>query len=278
MTAHVAKLKKTSSLSSPRFVAGTTLQADDLTAIVRHTNDLSRLLFRTLLGCGVMCGLEVTPEDKCGRLTISIGRGVALDCCGNPIEVPEKQTLQVGDCDDKLEGPYWVLLKRYEKGCAPRASVCGEDEDGEAPSVCTRIQEGYEIRIMQGAAPDCVCGCAIPATENAARELRCDEEVNVQTADTTGPGCACVNPKDPCYAAHYLGECGCGCCDCEWIVLARVCHNEKYSAWLAQHRFRRFIRPVLMVDPMIAKDQETFKNLSPAVAAAEAPMQILKKK
>jgi hypothetical protein len=254
------------------FSPGGLLQADDLTGIGEYFKKRERLMFRTLFGCGVMCGLVVRPhEDECKKLHIGIDCGVALDCCGDPVEVPKAEELVIDLCDVKTDGPLWIVMRRIEKCCAPRTAVCAEDDE-EAPSVCTRLREGYEITVLD-TKPKCACICEPlePPKEPAANvkietgagahKVYVNEHKPLPIRGVATP-CLCVDPKIDCYRKHYLGECCCDssdCCDCEWIVLAQVQKNTnpdpKEPAWLADHRYRRFVRPVLMRDPQVWKEQ-----------------------
>src|ERR1700754_1738163 len=101
-------------LVRPRFSPGLLLRDDDLTQGVAYTRDLSRLLFRSLFGCGVICGLKVgQPTVKCGKLEIAVEAGVALNCCGDPIEVPDGQPPISVDptCGAPLPGMLWVTIR-----------------------------------------------------------------------------------------------------------------------------------------------------------------------
>src|SRR5438477_12454528 len=90
-----------SSLQRPRFSPGLLLEDEDLNAGVNYTRDLTRLLFKSLFGCGVICGLQVKARPTCkgSRLEITVPKGLAFDCLGNPLEVPVSQTFEYNpDC------------------------------------------------------------------------------------------------------------------------------------------------------------------------------------
>src|SRR5438552_5367687 len=132
-----------SSLMKPRFSPGLLLRDDDLRQGVDYTRDLSRLLFRSLFGCGVVCGLEVSTTFSCGKLIVTVGAGVALDCTGDPVYVPEPQPIPIDpSCGDPLPTEIWVVIKRTEKCCAPRSAVCSCDDE-ETAAVCTRERDCY---------------------------------------------------------------------------------------------------------------------------------------
>jgi hypothetical protein len=97
-------------LTRPRYVPGLILEDSDLTAAVDYTRELNRLLFKSLFGCGVVCGLEVTVDFDCG-LTVLVSPGLALDGCGDPIQLIDAVKISLG----------------REKNCALRALVCDSD-------------------------------------------------------------------------------------------------------------------------------------------------------
>ncbi len=258
-------------LVKARFGAGMLLQHDDLDALATYTQELNRLMFRTLFGCGVMCGLVVSVEPpKCGKLSVRVAKGVALDSCGDPIAVNETQTITLDtECDPQFPTTLWVLLCAKFKCCAPRTSLCGSEGDDDAPSVSTRERYGYEIRVV-AEPPECACGC--------------DPDDELKKSD-----CRCANPDQSCYRAQYAGECsacdctggssgGCGgdCagdCGCDCVVLARLdlTAPQGEERWEVSHKVRRFIRPVLIEDPQARLEFEARKPQpelqAPAVAA-----------
>jgi hypothetical protein len=253
-------------LTLPCYKDGLTLHADDLTQAVKYTQDLSRLLFSTLLGCGVMCGLVVKfCSDACGKLKFTIDKGLALDCAGDPIQVPEQQTVTIDLCtadgQPKPLTELWFVLCRYHKCCAPRSATCGSDDD-ETVSVCTREREGFEIRVV-AARPECACGCN-PQDDTGGEVIEKDaaatkpaaagaKEKRAKTIEPP-PQDGCVDCDNPCHRDHYAGICPCGCCDCDCVILA-VARKPK-ERWEVWHNVRRFIRPVLMRDPQIALDNQ----------------------
>lgn len=266
-------IKGTSKLVRPRFGPGMLLQHEDLELLNSYTRDLSRLLFGSLFGCGVICGLVVKVGDKCGKAQITVEAGVALACSGDPIHVPTDQSFPLSDdCAEELDGPLWVVLCAYSKCCAPRPSLCESDDD-ETKSECTREREGFEIRVLPER-PTCVCGCPEPApptdstplpTPQATREPLGEPILNQRRA----VDCKCVDPALECYVDHYAGKCGCNCddcsdCDCKCILLARIDREGDTDRWLVDHSVRRFIRPVLMRDPQVelerTQSQETAED------------------
>lgn len=151
-------IRSLTSLVRPKYSPGLLLQDDDLTTAVSYTRNLSRLMFRTLFGCGVLCGLKVdTPrKDNCGKLLIDVAKGVALSCAGDPIEVSASQ-IEIDTCKNELPCFLWVAVRHIESCCVPRTAECSADDE-DAPSACTRERDGFEIRVF-AERPDCSCGC-----------------------------------------------------------------------------------------------------------------------
>jgi hypothetical protein len=118
------------------------LQHEDLEQIVDYTTGMYRLLFRTLLGPGVVCGLDVNYEKE--KKCFSIEGGVALDCDGYVVEVSKAQMISFEDVG-KLPEFGLVILKRRSKTCATRGVVCNDGEDTALP---TREMEGFEIVVV----------------------------------------------------------------------------------------------------------------------------------
>ena len=121
------KISKTSVgvLERPRYSPGLILEDSDLTAAVDYTRALNRLLFRSLFGCGVVCGLTVSIGTDCG-LQVTVAPGLALDGCGDPLHLAGPVTLELGRREGVLppqgiEGPpertkeFWVVACAGEK-------------------------------------------------------------------------------------------------------------------------------------------------------------------
>jgi hypothetical protein len=224
------------------FAAGQMLYHDDLAALADYTRQITRLMMRSLFGCGVVCGLCVKVSFACNKLTVVIDPGVALDCEGDPVHVPKTTTITIDPtCDiDSLADRLWVVLRGFEKCCAPRAAVCSSDED-EVASVCTREQYWYEIQVRDEL-PDCVCRCSLP------------EQDDESSDDAPEDRCRCADPDRDCYKDHYGGKCACACpdcttCKCEWILLAQLDKTDDPGT-LGGRAPRPAVRsPVLIRDP-----------------------------
>lgn len=258
-------VKGPSTLVRPRFSPGLLLRDDDLRAGVDYTRDLSRLLFRSLFGCGVVCGLEVTSVVECGKLIVTVKDGLALNCVGDPIHVPEAKSVTIDPtCGRPIPDTVWVTLCRTAKCCAPRSAACACDEE-DGGSVCTREHDQFEINVTTEPGK-CLCNKMTRPKESERTSYQREKD------------CWCADPCLDCHKNHYQGVCGCECCDDDCVVLAVLEKTAKSEAatgqghpapggsgtgttagaaaeWIVNHSVRRFVRPVLMRDPLVFKEQ-----------------------
>jgi hypothetical protein len=285
--------KDTSILLRATFEGGMLLQHEDLEQLNIYTRDLSRLLFRSFFGCGVVCGLVVTTgEDKCGRPSITVGSGLALDCGGAPIYVPKDQILLIDEqCDPAaIPGTLWIVLcgfSKPSKPCGRCTSMCGPDDEYQKP-ICSRERDWFEIRIVKDD-PQCVCRCpeSQPGGDQGMRQgwseysPPAEQLIHAAQKSRSTTDCWCVDPNDPCYADHYAGKCGCkcdsdcGCCDC--VLLAKLTNDGKGN-WNPDHSVRRFIRPVLMRDPRAHAESIKTSDKATEFLNADAERKIVERK
>jgi len=243
-------------LERPRYSPGLILEDSDLTAAVVYTQQLSRLLFSNLFGCGVICGLNVDAKHDCDH-EVTVNPGLALDGCGDPIQVvrPVKIKLDpVKAVRDTKPQPFWVLLCGGEKLCAPRTLVCDADDfDGVTQPTRARATATVMISFDKQ-----ICACALAKT--------LDERVpNPVLANPVGQ--KDTKPVgDECAVDCGCGTaCACGCC----VVLAKVTGEPNattgkidWKVW--HHGVRRFVRPKMMDDPRVPSPKT-----DPAGAAPE---------
>lgn len=268
-----------SKLIRPRFGPGMLLQHEDLEQLTDYTRHLNRLMFQSLFGCGVICGLVVTTKKWCGKVKVTVEPGVAFSCSGNPIYVPEEKAFDLADVG-AAKGKHFVVLCRTENSCSPRTAICSSDSD-EAPAVCTRVRDGFEIKVLSEP-PVCACGCYRPA-DQPTPDKRDPKSAQTRAVDDVAIGkddrkchCQCVDPESECYKDHYDGKCGCSCddcCNCDCVILALIELKEggqelDEKGKKADHRVRRFIRPVLMADPEVNNDEPEPRGEDSDVALA----------
>jgi hypothetical protein len=233
---HYRHEKAVAVLKRPLYKAGLLLEADDLTAAVEYTRNMSRLLFRSLFGCGVICGLDVTAQLTCNRtrIEVMVGPGIGLDCEGNPIHVPKAFKIVYDAKCDPLPEKLWVTLCYIQQCCAPRDISCSVDEDGHP--VQTRVIDGFEVRLY-ARQPSCACSCLEPPENVGTTPDPCCAGTTPQAAaapQTPQPqaqasvaAAAMAIPQNPpiceCFYDHWNGKCECECCcNCIFIGLVDV--------------------------------------------------------
>lgn len=254
----------TGEIERPLYAPGLILQDSDLTAAVDYTRDLNRLLFRTLFGCGVVCGLTVSVREHCG-LIVTVAPGLALDGCGDPLQLPGPAMVKLEERDGVLVTPdtqgspkqqeFWVVACAKERRCAPRSLVCDDSLDDIREA--TRARAATEISIVF-AAPE--CACAYDGTPQGTDDTSGNDVSRTNAAGApagvvdTQPGTA--QSKRESYVARQddancPADCGCGsACDCGCCVLLAKAHWSD-GTWVVQHAgVRRFVRPQLIADPL----------------------------
>lgn len=271
----VATKADVSKLIKPKFGPGMLLRAEDLDLLKNYTRDLSRLMFRSLFGCGVVCGLVVTVDEDCGMFIIEVGSGLAIACSGDPIYIPKDVTFPLhDDCDEAtVDEEVWIILCSKEKCCGPRTSICASDED-DSPVECTREKDWYEIKAVTSP-PECVCSCIEKAEDAVSNTAQARNESTAGVSSFAGSSAAstaaeeseCKCATGPCYEDHYGGLCGCHCgdcsdCECNCVLLAHAKRVGDTNDWDVDHSVRRFVRPVLMRDPKIGKPQPSVTGTS----------------
>lgn len=265
----VTKIAGASTLERAKFSPGMLLRHNDLEQLNAYPRELSRLLFRSLFGCGVVCGLVVQPpEEKCDKVWVRVTSGLALDCSGDPIHVPKDSEPLSFDPEKRKDKQLWVLLCGTTRACSPRTSTCESDE--ESATVPSREKDGYEIRIVR-VLGNCVCACLREPKESAYHPGQ-------EPGKDLTSKCPCVGPDHPCYVDHYDGVCcrdggnDCDCC-CDCVVLARLDRSDN-GEWTVSHGVRRFVRPVLMRDREVERDREraTVKKAAKTPIASEQVM------
>ena len=258
-------------LERPRYSPGIILQDSDLTAAVEYTRELNRLLFRSLFGCGVVCGLDIALGHDCG-VQVTVSPGLALDGCGDPLQLTGPVRIELGRREGVLPKPgtenppeqkdFWVLACSGEKTCDLREVVCdGDDFDGARQAA--RIRSTTEILVTFDP-PHCVCGCSQFAEADDAKALaaRAGDLLPERVADGNDRGYEdrpnpCGHDPHGCHEAHYTepgcaADCGCGtACACGCCVLLGWVHWFDGVGWGVLHNgVRRFVRPCLIADPI----------------------------
>lgn len=262
-----SSLKYQGSIVRPRFAPGILLLDEDLTAAVEYPRTLIRLLFRSLFGCGVVCGFEVAGAAECGELKVAVKPGVALDCQGDPIELCSAQTVGL-PCEEKLDNIWVVVCRSGERSCVPRDVACPGDDDGKS-AVPTRTRDCFEIKLLKDT-DEHGCGCKPVQRDGdpAPAQPQDGQRLGGGAAPDPAPAPASQIPDlakalGPdywnCHREHYCGVCNCGCCCDDCVVLAKLVRkpptrNGEPATWTTDYSVRRFIRPMLAPNPWVDGD------------------------
>lgn len=112
-------------------------------------------------GVGTVCGLKVTqhPQPDCRDRYVVLKEGLAIDCCGNEIVVPNDEVLDVAtalaeelarqgiepatlDTSDRQAYTVRILLKYHQVGAEPVPALLDNCDDGSGLE-CDQIVESY---------------------------------------------------------------------------------------------------------------------------------------
>ena len=109
--------------SRNHYFTGRLLTASDFQREQDYHNGKRQLINRCLFGARVACGLEV----EIAKGWININRGLALDCDGNEVYLPEPTKLALPDKD----GAYYLHLLYKEIMTAPIPGLYSQDASDE---------------------------------------------------------------------------------------------------------------------------------------------------
>jgi hypothetical protein len=117
--------------------------------------------------------------------------------------------------------------------------------------------------------PECACGCKVDSAASAPVDPEAGAPASASDPKTPGDPCQCADPKSDCYKDHYAGVCGCKCDDSRCVMLALLTYDTNKQAWIVDYRVRRFIRPVLMRDPLAVDPAAQSNSSTSSVMAKE---------
>lgn len=122
----------------------------------------SRLLNHTLHGVGTVCGLKVKahPNPACRADSVYVEPGLALDCCGREILVPQNTRIPIRALLEaqglELDGSAHLFISLcYRENFAEPLPVLLPDCDcADGAKAANRIEEGFEFRLFTRAPED----------------------------------------------------------------------------------------------------------------------------
>ena len=107
-------------------------------------------MFRSLFGCGVVCGLVVKPDGSAARTRSPSARPGARLLAAIRSTCRRTQRIVVDeDCDRRSrDDQLWVVLCGTAKCCAPAHADVPVATTTRWTSMCTRERDGFEIRVV----------------------------------------------------------------------------------------------------------------------------------
>jgi hypothetical protein len=117
------------------YFEGQLLTAEDLAQEQAYHNGKRRLQNQLVLGMGIATGLACRWSERGGLI---LEPGVAIDCVGREIVVPERQHIDV----PRREGRFYLAITATERGVMPIPAPGSEDV---VPSM---IEEGFEVLLL----------------------------------------------------------------------------------------------------------------------------------
>lgn len=144
-------------LERNRFFYGKLLTAEDFIAEQNYFNTKLRLLNSLLFGSGVIAGLNVIKTDE---RSVAIDSGIALDCAGREIIIPEPMIVKINELDGYEEfvrentdyTRAFLCIEYNELRTQPIHSIAQSalDDENDGPEY-NRITEGFSLYITSKA-------------------------------------------------------------------------------------------------------------------------------
>ena len=132
-----------------RYFNGKLMTSRDMLAEQQYHRTRLNTINRFVIGSGLLCGLKVTSVRQNGnKLRATVGDGVAIDCCGDPIIVrnaPEKGVTPSGT-PEELENASRIYLYLSWASCDKESVPKGGSENA-CKTECeyNRILETFEL-------------------------------------------------------------------------------------------------------------------------------------
>jgi hypothetical protein len=135
------------------YYHGKTLSVRDLSAEQDYFNQKRWLINRMTLGWGIVCGLEVDVHDGC----LTVGPGLALDCCGHELLVCDREGVHVTriaealDADRCTDGTRiaWALCLEFHECRTEPVTLPKSCDQRERGGDYNRIRDGYQLRVRR---------------------------------------------------------------------------------------------------------------------------------
>ncbi|WP_461189958.1 hypothetical protein [Arthrobacter sp. Z4-13] len=236
-------------LERARFHDGMVVKAEDLETAGQYPVSLLQSVLRSYLGCGVVCGLELgqkAPREGKPPWIVTVGRGLALDCAGFPIELTCLIELDFTPdpcvCEPPSDPVYIVI--RHMTSDEATSDPCGcvhEPADKECDRLRDRALVGVftqaELEEMSGD----VCRLEKAPGQKANSDAKNDGE-GKDTAYESDKKQADASLTDRCAA---LKDC-CPSCSSgrNWVLLGTVIIDKEKGVTNLDTMYRRWVKPI----------------------------------
>lgn len=214
------------SATRTRFYDGMLLTAEHLRQEQSYHREALRRVVRNIFGSGIVCGLGVKINQA--GLCVTIEPGVAIDCCGNVIEVCKCITVDLskeckdsfGDCYSQTQPPQpfpKFLVLRYKEIDADPEPVLAPQSECEPAGEGAKCQhsstrEGYCLELWD----KCPCAAPVPQVgKDLSEELKASGQRYPQVTLTQTTGSQAANlPGEPTDCLNLPLPCSpCDCCE-----------------------------------------------------------------
>lgn len=223
-----------------KFHDGMIVHAEDLEAATHYPVSLLQTVLRSYFGCGVVCGLELgrmTPHEGEPSWVVTVGRGLAVDCQGFPLELacPIKLDFTPDPCSSEPPpGQAYIAIRRITSDEAT-SDPCGCSQEP-ADKDCNRLRDWALVRAFTQAQldelPDGICRHEGKGNERGAGHRDCAEET--ENEENTG------DATDWCAPLKDCGRCS---CDGSWVLLGTIGLGDS-GVSDPDTRDRRWVKPV----------------------------------
>lgn len=236
----LAFTERATGIESAKFHDGMIVAADDLETASRYPVSLLQSVLRAYLGCGVVCGLQLSTPQKLPHEPVwgvTIDRGLAVDCRGFPIELacPVELDLTPDPCSrEDLPQRVTIAIRRItsDEATTQPCSCAQHQSDDDCNRVrdralVTAFTDEQLVELSGGICGDHKnhdTGCINPnanhdgsgggaSTQNADAEKKREEKKDEKKEDEE-----VVDATDWCAS---LKQCGCSC-NGDWVLLGSV--------------------------------------------------------
>jgi hypothetical protein len=244
--------EQSTGLERVQFHDGMVVKAEDLETAGQYPVSLLQSVLRSYLGCGVVCGLELGQKKSHNGeppWIVTVGRGLAVDCAGFPIELtcPIKLDFTPDPCECEPPSDRAYIAIRRTTSDEATSDPCGcAHEAGDKD--CDRLRDRALVKAFTEAQLDELPG-GVCRRKGIAGHHDCAGETDESKSDgegkvKTAEGAEKQDEAPVSGWCSALKDCGCCSCDSEWILLGTVTFDEEHGISGVDTKYRRWVKPV----------------------------------